>query len=91
VFSDLVELAGGPDALAKRAAAHVTAGRPLEALHLADIVLDAAPEHRKARETALAAHALLLERSGKANLSETRWLETEIAAVRAALGGDKEN
>ena len=38
----------------------------------------------------MAAHALLLERSGKANLSETRWLETEIAAARAALGGDKE-
>ena len=90
VFGDLVELAGGADALSARAASHVAAGRPLEALHLTDIVLDAAPEHRKARETALAAHALLLERSGKSNLSETRWLETEIAAARAALGGDKE-
>ena len=43
------------------------------------------PNTRSARETALAAHALLLERSGAANLSENRWLESEIAAARAAL------
>jgi alkyl sulfatase BDS1-like metallo-beta-lactamase superfamily hydrolase len=90
VFSDLVELAGGPEALAARAASHVAAGRPLEALHLTDVVLGAVPEHRGAREAALAAHALLLERSGAANLSENRWLESEIASARAALRSDAE-
>ena len=88
VFGDLVELAGGPDALTERAASYVAKGRPLEALHLTDLVLDAIPEHGKARETALSAHALLLERGGAANLSETRWLESEIAAARTALRGD---
>ena len=90
VSGDLVELAGGPDALAKRASSYVAAGRPLEALHLTDLVLAVDPDHRATRETALAAHALLLERSGATNLSETRWLETEIAAARAALGDDTE-
>jgi alkyl sulfatase BDS1-like metallo-beta-lactamase superfamily hydrolase len=88
VWKDLVELAGGPDALAARAASHVAARRPEEALHLTDVVLHAAPEHREARKTALAAHALLLERGGAANLSENRWLESEIAAARAALGDE---
>jgi alkyl sulfatase BDS1-like metallo-beta-lactamase superfamily hydrolase len=89
VFGDLVELGGGPDALTARAASYVAEGKPVQALHLTDVVLHATPEHREARKTALAAHALLLERSGKTNLSETRWLESEIAAARAALGGDE--
>ncbi len=85
VWSDLVELAGGPDALAARAAAHVEEGRPLEALHLTDIVLGTAPDHRGAHAAALAAHERLLESSGETNLSETRWLQREMAAARAAL------
>jgi alkyl sulfatase BDS1-like metallo-beta-lactamase superfamily hydrolase len=90
IAADLVELAGGPDALSARAAKHIAEGRPLEALHLTDVVLGAAPEHRGAREAALAAHVLLREQSGAKNLSETRWLETEIAAVRAVLGSETE-
>jgi alkyl sulfatase BDS1-like metallo-beta-lactamase superfamily hydrolase len=86
IAADLVELAGGADALATRAAAHLAAGRALEALHLTDIALAARPAHAGALRVDLAAHQLLLERSGGSNLSETRWLESRIAAARAALG-----
>jgi alkyl sulfatase BDS1-like metallo-beta-lactamase superfamily hydrolase len=86
IAADLVELAGGADALAKRAAAHLAAGRALEALHLTDVALAAQPAHAGALRVELAAHELLLERSGRSNLSETRWLESRIAAARAALG-----
>jgi alkyl sulfatase BDS1-like metallo-beta-lactamase superfamily hydrolase len=84
--ADWVELAGGADAVAKRAAAHLAAGRPLEALHLTDVALAANPLHEGALRVDLAAHELLLERSGRRNLSETRWLESRIAAARRALG-----
>jgi len=85
VHRDLVELAGGPDALAARAASRLAADQPLEALHLTDVALAAVPDCRKAREVALAAHERLLERGGAENLSENRWLESEIAAARAML------
>jgi alkyl sulfatase BDS1-like metallo-beta-lactamase superfamily hydrolase len=85
VWAELTELAGGPDVLAARAAAHVDAGRPLEALHLADMALAAEPTDRAALTAQLAAHELLLERSGRSNLSETRWLENQIADARRAL------
>jgi len=61
--ADLLELAGGPGALARRAAEHVAAGRPLEALQLTDIVLDEHPGEPEAREAQIAALELLLERS----------------------------
>src|ERR1700694_817570 len=48
VWADLAELAGGPGALAERAARHVAAGRPLEAIHLTDIALTADPRDRRA-------------------------------------------
>ena len=58
---------------------------PVEALHFTDIVLADDPDHRGALTASLAAHEMLLERSGSANLSETRWLENEIATARSAL------
>lgn len=83
IWSELTELAGGPDALAARAAAHVSAGRPVEALHFTDIALAADPKHHGAIAARLAAHELLLEYSGRTNLSETRWLENEITIARS--------
>lgn len=79
VDADLVALAGA-DALARRAADHAAQDRPLEALHLCDIVLGAEPDHPGAREAKHAALAILLDRSGTINLSETMWLRSEIAA-----------
>ncbi len=87
VDTDLVELAGGAGTLAKRAQARLEAGEPLQAIHLTDIALGADSGHRRALEVRKAAHEVLLERSGSANLSETMWLRSEIAAMAAGLEG----
>ena len=87
VHADLVELAGGADVLAGRAKAHNDAGRPLEALHLVGIALNADPDNRAALEVKKAASQALLEASGGKNLSETMWLRSEIAEIDQKLGG----
>jgi alkyl sulfatase BDS1-like metallo-beta-lactamase superfamily hydrolase len=85
VNADLVELAGA-EALAARARAHVEAGKPLEALHLTDILLGANPADKAALQIKKTASEHLLVASGQTNLSETMWLKSEIAAIDAALG-----
>lgn len=76
VWGDLVELAGGPDALVDRARAHVEAGRPLHALHLVDIA-DSSGADGEARAVKQAALAQLIEASGGENFSEVEWLRQE--------------
>lgn len=87
VHGDLVELAGGADALAARAQAHVAAGRPLQAIHLTDIALGADPGNTASLEAKKAALGQLLAASGGSNLSETMWLRSEIAETEAKLAG----
>ena len=86
VAADLVELAGGADAIAKRADQHVSANRPLEALHLTDIALEAAPTNQSALRARLRALGQLLELSGGENHSEVMWLQHQIATTETALG-----
>jgi alkyl sulfatase BDS1-like metallo-beta-lactamase superfamily hydrolase len=86
IHGDIAELAGGAGRLAARARQRLDAGEPLEALHLVEIALNASPEERSAIEVKRDASALLLERSGGQNLSETMWLRSEIAECEAALG-----
>ena len=83
VHPDLVELAGGPDAVAKRAREKLDAGAPLEAIHLAEVALAAAPDHRGALETKLAAHERLEAESE--NFWLTSWIRKQIATLRGAL------
>ncbi|MEO8602242.1 MAG: MBL fold metallo-hydrolase [bacterium] len=83
VHAELVALAGGPDAIAA-AAQSKTASAPLEALHLAEVALAAAPQHRGALTAAVAAHRTLLERAG--NFWEVRWLEHQIRRLEQRLG-----
>jgi alkyl sulfatase BDS1-like metallo-beta-lactamase superfamily hydrolase len=85
VDTDLVELAGGAGALAARAQRKLDAGQPLEALHLLDIALGAQADHAGALAVKRAALNALLAACQGANLSETMWLQSEIAAVEAAL------
>jgi len=68
-------------ALADRAAAHVAAGRPLEALHLLDILSAAAPDHQAGRAAKRDALNLLLTRAAGQNFSEVMWLESELRAL----------
>ena len=78
VWSDIVDLVGGPTPLIDRAAAHAKAGRPLEALHLTDIVLARAPAESDALNVKRNALQQLLRASRHENHSEAQWLEQEL-------------
>jgi len=82
VHADLVDLAGGAEAIAERARAKLEAGAPLEALHLAEIALSAA-DHRAALEVALDAHERLETQSE--NFWLTSWLRRHTKLLRARL------
>ena len=86
VHGDLVELAGGPDALARRAAERLAEGNAPEAIHLAEIALSSDAAHRPSLETSLRAHQRLEAESE--NFWLTSWLRREIAELRAALEED---
>jgi len=90
VYSDLVTLAGA-EALVRRAREHSDAGRPVEALHLTDIVLSEAPADASALAVRASALATLLERSGGENFSEVQWLRSRLAQTREALGMEDED
>jgi alkyl sulfatase BDS1-like metallo-beta-lactamase superfamily hydrolase len=85
VYSDFVELAGGSANVIARARNYLTKGRPLEALHLAEAALSDDARDIDALRVKLEATTLLLERSGRENFSEVRWLEGEIRSLRAAI------
>jgi alkyl sulfatase BDS1-like metallo-beta-lactamase superfamily hydrolase len=86
VHPDLVELAGGPDALAKRAQEKLAAGAPVEAVHLAEVALSAAPDHSASLEASLAAHDRLEQESE--NFWLTSWIRNKKSALQAALAGE---
>jgi alkyl sulfatase BDS1-like metallo-beta-lactamase superfamily hydrolase len=88
IWPELAELAGGPDVLAGRAAAHVAAGRPVEALHFVEIALTADPANRATREAQIAALEQLIERTDGKTYDELAWLEGELEQAQAALNGD---
>jgi glyoxylase-like metal-dependent hydrolase (beta-lactamase superfamily II) len=73
VAADVVELAGA-DALVDRARAHLAAGRPLHAIHLAELVPS---DHAGARDLLRQAHENLL--AGSTNFWESAWLRHQVA------------
>ncbi|MEJ6012125.1 alkyl sulfatase dimerization domain-containing protein [Novosphingobium aquae] len=87
VFPDLIELAGGIEPVLGRAQALFDAGKPLEAMHLAEAVLAEEAGNRAALGIKLAATEAILEREGRENFSEVRWLEAQIAKLRTELEG----
>jgi alkyl sulfatase BDS1-like metallo-beta-lactamase superfamily hydrolase len=87
IWPELAELAGGPDALAERAVAHLEAGRPVEALHFVEIALAADPANVATREAQVAALEQLVERTDGKTYDELTWLEGELERARAALDG----
>ena len=74
VAAEVVELAGA-DALVERARAHLVAGRPVHAIHLAELV---SPDHPAARDVLREAHENLL--AGSTNFWERAWLTRQIAS-----------
>jgi hypothetical protein len=71
--------------VAARAAERAARGEAVEALHLAEMALAAAPDHRGALAAQLAALERLLEASGGANFWEVGWLRHEIQRTRSRL------
>ena len=78
IAGSLVELAGGSARLVERASDFVRANKPLEALHMLDIVLAAEPASLTAREMKRAALTALLEQTGGKNLWERMWIAAEL-------------
>jgi glyoxylase-like metal-dependent hydrolase (beta-lactamase superfamily II) len=86
VWSDVVDLVGGTAPLTERAAAHVKGGRPLQALHLTDIVLSHSPADPDGLGVKRQALKRLLADSGRENHSEVQWLEQEVNSASAREG-----
>lgn len=82
VMSDLIALAGGTGPALSLARAHLSAGRPLHALHIAEAIGNA-PDALQVRRDA---NQAILDRVGRENFSEVRWLEAQIANLDAQLG-----
>jgi glyoxylase-like metal-dependent hydrolase (beta-lactamase superfamily II) len=80
VFGDLVGTAGA-DALVEAARTHLAAGRPVQAIHLTDIVLSTDASHAAARAAAVEAHEALL--SEAENFWEKAWLTKSINKLRS--------
>jgi alkyl sulfatase BDS1-like metallo-beta-lactamase superfamily hydrolase len=80
VSTDIVSAAGS-EALVDAAREHLNAGRPVQALHLTDIVFDVAPEHAEARAVARDAHKALL--SDTSNFWEKAWLTKSINELQS--------
>ena len=83
VQPQLVELAGGPGPVAKRAAEFAGDGNLIEALHLADAALSADPNHREALTVRLNALQALFDKSNNSN--ERGWLNYGILQTKAKL------
>lgn len=83
VHADLLELAGGPDALVVRARQKLAAGEPEQALHLLDIVLSQPGSHAQAIAAAIDVHRALLAESENFWLSA--WLANQIEQLARGL------
>jgi alkyl sulfatase BDS1-like metallo-beta-lactamase superfamily hydrolase len=84
IYPDLIKLAGGPEVVIKLASEKIDAGKPVEALHLTDVVLSFDPENKEALNARLKALSYLRERSE--NYVEAGWLEASIARTKEKLG-----
>jgi alkyl sulfatase BDS1-like metallo-beta-lactamase superfamily hydrolase len=83
VHADLVELAGGADAVATRAKEKLSAGQPVEAIYLAETALGAAPKNLTALEVMIGAHEQLEAQSE--NFWLTQWLRKQLGDLRSRL------
>ena len=82
--ADIVALAGGPDAVARRAEQLLAQTRTLRALRLADIALAVQPAHEGALAVRL--KALTALRRDANNFNEAGWLDFGIADAKRRLG-----
>jgi alkyl sulfatase BDS1-like metallo-beta-lactamase superfamily hydrolase len=83
VYPDLVRLAGGPEPVVRLALEKMQAGKPVETLHLTDVVLAADPNNRAALDARLKALEYLREHTE--NFVEAGYLEYGIRTVKEKL------
>jgi len=83
VHPELVELAGGPGAVAERAHRRLEGGDALRALQLAEAALAGDACHRGALQASLAAHVALEKESS--NFWQVSFLRRQIAELRRRL------
>jgi hypothetical protein len=86
VYPDLVKLAGGPDAIVQLALAKLAAHKPVETLHLTDIVLAYDARNAAALEARIKALESLRERSE--NVIEDGWLQYGIRKAQGNLAAN---
>lgn len=83
VYPDLVKLAGGPELLAKLALDKVEAGKPVEALHLTDIILASDQKNAAALNARIKAMEYLKQHTQ--NRVESGWLDYGIRLAKEKL------
>jgi len=83
VYPDLVKLAGGPEAVVRLALEKFEAGKPVETLHLTDVVLASDPNNQAAFAARLKALEYLRERCE--NYVEAGYLEYGIRIAKEKL------
>ena len=83
---EIVEMAGGANAVAARGRVRLDRSQPVEALHLADMALEAEPGNEAALRVRLDALGGLLERSRDVNHYEVYWLRHRIDETLGELG-----
>jgi alkyl sulfatase BDS1-like metallo-beta-lactamase superfamily hydrolase len=84
VYPDLVKLAGGPEPLVRLALEKLEAGKPVETLHLTDVVL--AYDHKNGAALDARLRALNYLRERCENYSEAGWLDYGIRITKEKLG-----
>jgi alkyl sulfatase BDS1-like metallo-beta-lactamase superfamily hydrolase len=84
VYPDLVRLAGGPEPLVRMALEKMEAGKPVETLHLTDVVLASDQNNRAALDARLKALEYLREHTE--NYLEAGFLDYGIRAAKEKLG-----
>ena len=83
VYPDLVKAAGGPEPVVRLALEKLNAGKPVEALHLTDVVLAYDQKNSAALDARLKALNYLRERCE--NYVEAGWLEYGITKTKEKL------
>jgi len=86
IYPDLVKLAGGPEPLVREALKKLKHDKPVEALHLTDVVLSYDPQNTAALRARLKALSYLQDRSQ--NYVESGWLDYGIRKTKEKLGAE---
>jgi alkyl sulfatase BDS1-like metallo-beta-lactamase superfamily hydrolase len=83
IYPDLVKLSGGPEPLIRLALEKVADGKPVEALHLTDVVLSSDPKNPRALKARI--KALVSLQKDCENVVENGWLTYGINKAKKEL------